>query len=126
MATVLNSSRPDEGLLVSAARSPSGVLRLWRAHPKKAAGAGLFALIAAAAIISAQHFASVPQARVHALPPAPPAMTVRPIAPDQAVKVNADIPAKPQAQPRCSVFQLQGQCGNPLAGPKLSRQRGLL
>ena len=86
MENALTLSRPRP-LLRDVALRAGG---LWRAYPRETLGLGLFALIAAAAI--AMTSLSTPDPHQHAAPPAPPPMVVRPLAPDQALKLNAEIP----------------------------------
>ena len=87
--------------------------RLWRAYPQEAVGLGLFAFIVAA-IGAAQLVPSAPPSRVQSAPPTLPAMTVRPIAPDQAVKVNSEIPVAEGPNPAASIFKFKGNASSRL------------
>lgn len=79
---------------------------LSRAHPRGSIGLGLFGLIAASAIATTS---LLPQAaRTDAAPPAPPPMVVRPLAPDQALKLNAEIPVAGGPNPAAAPFQFKG------------------
>jgi spore germination cell wall hydrolase CwlJ-like protein len=79
---------------------------LWRAHPRGTIGIGLFGAILAAAIASAS---LTPHSRAPAAaPPAPPAMVVRPLAPDQALKINAEIPVTAGPNPAAAPFRFTG------------------
>jgi hypothetical protein len=90
-------------LLRDAATRAAG---LWRAHPRGAIGIGLFGAILAAAIAS---MSFAPQGRgPAAAPPAPPPLVVRPLAPDQALKVNAEIPITTGPNPAAAPFKLTG------------------
>jgi len=80
---------------------------LWRAHPRGTIGLGIFALVTGSALASVAVTPSVaPHAQ--AAPPAPPPMLVRPIAPDEAVKVNAEIPVASGPNPVASPFVFKG------------------
>jgi spore germination cell wall hydrolase CwlJ-like protein len=81
--------------------------KLWRKHPRGAIGLGLFALVAGSALASVAVTPSAPS-QEHAAPPAPPPMLVRPIAPDEAVKVNAEIPVASGPNPVASPFVFKG------------------
>ena len=58
--------------------------------------------------------------------PAPPPMIVQPLAPDQALKVNAEIPVASGPNPAADAFLLQGRCAGSRAGAELPGERGLL
>jgi len=79
---------------------------LWRAYPRETMGIGLFGFITAAAITSASLL--IPDQQPSAAPPAPPPMTVRPLAPDQALQVNARIPVAAGPNPTAAPFQFKG------------------
>jgi spore germination cell wall hydrolase CwlJ-like protein len=82
---------------------------LWRNHPRETVGAGVFGVIAAAAAIAATSLTHVSQPqRPQAAPPAPPPMVVRAIAPDQAVKLNAEIPVAAGPNPAAAPFVFKG------------------
>ena len=83
-----------------------------RAYPRESLGAGLFAFIAAAALVSNLTHMPARTSRVHAPPPAPPAMLVRPIAPAQAVKVNAEIPVSASPNPSATAFVFKGNAAS--------------
>jgi spore germination cell wall hydrolase CwlJ-like protein len=81
---------------------------LWRAHPREVVGVGIIAAVAAAALATTSlTHVSTPQ-RPHAAPPAPPPMIVRPIAPDQALKLNAQIPVSSGPNPAAAPFVFKG------------------
>jgi spore germination cell wall hydrolase CwlJ-like protein len=71
-------------------------------------GVGVFGIVAAAAIAttSLTHVAQ-PQ-KQQAAPPAPPPMIVKPIAPEQAVKLNAGIPVSGGPNPAAAPFVFKG------------------
>ena len=81
---------------------------LWHAYPRETLGVVLFALVASAAVGTT--FVSVPEAgnRTQAAPPAPPPMLLRQIAPDQAVKVNAEVPVALGPNPPAAPFRFKG------------------
>ena len=64
--------------------------------------------------------------RTEAIPPAPPPMVVRPLAPDQALKVNCRNPGRERAQSGRRPVPVQGQCRGTHAGAQLPCQRRLL
>ena len=79
---------------------------LWRAYPRETVGVGMFGLIVAAGFASTT---LSPGARgPQAAPPAPPPMVVRPIAPDQALKLNAQILVTAGPNPAAAPFQFNG------------------
>jgi spore germination cell wall hydrolase CwlJ-like protein len=82
------------------------VAALGRAHPRGSVGAGLLGLVASATIGTSLLSHHGPSAG--AAPPAPPPMTVRPLAPDQALKVNAEIPVASGPNPAAAPFQFKG------------------
>jgi spore germination cell wall hydrolase CwlJ-like protein len=107
MAQAQTLPRPLDGLRQSAARARLRAGRLWRAHPRGILGAGVFGLLGAAAITTTVISNSWP-ATHGAAPPAPPPMTVRPLAPDQALKLNAEIPLAKGPNPAASPFAFKG------------------
>ena len=111
MATAWPPSRPLDGLRTSVTRLRSGAALLWHAYPRETIGAGIFGIVTAAAIATATISASGPRSRP-AAPPAPPPMIVRPIAPDQALKVNAEIPVTSAPNPAASPFVFKGNAAS--------------
>ena len=85
MANALTLSRPRPLLRDVMARAR----RLWRAYPRETLGVGLFGLVGVAAMATSSFSAT--RDLPSAAPPAPPPMAVRPLAPDQALKLNAQI-----------------------------------
>ena len=102
MANALTLSRPQPLHRDVASRAAA----LWRAYPRETLGVGLFGLVAAAAIATVS--LSPPDSHIQAAPPAPPPMTVRPLAPEQALKVNAEIPVASGANPAAAAFRFKG------------------
>ena len=108
MATVLTSPRPLEALRQGATRICTRTSWLWHAYPRETVGLGIFSIVTAAAIATTSlTHVSEPQ-RPQAAPPAPPPMIVKPIAPDQAVKVNAEIPVSSGPNPAAAPFVFKG------------------
>ena len=102
MANALTLSRPRPLLRDGTARAAA----LWRAYPREVIGAGLFGLVTAAAVATS---ALTPtNNRPQAAPPAPPPMLVRPLAPDQALKLNAEIPVAGGPNPAAAPFRFKG------------------
>src|SRR4051794_11367481 len=110
MAQVQTLPRPLDGLRQGAAQAHRRVSALWRAHPREILGASLFGLLGATAIAITVSNSS-PGAD-GAAPPAPPPMTVRPLAPDQALKLNAEIPLAKGPNPAASPFALKGNAAS--------------
>ena len=106
MTQALTLFRPYDGLRRSSARARVRARALWRAYPREVVGAGLLGLVAAGAIATAAISGSGD--RIEAAPPAPPPMIVRPIAPDQAVKLNAEVPVNVGPNPAAAPFQFKG------------------
>jgi len=107
MTQTMALSRPLDGLSRQAARTRQRAAALWAAYPRETLGLGLFALVAASAIASTFVTPSAPNG-AGAAPPAPPPMVVRPIAPDQALKVNAEIPLTTGPNPSAAAFIFKG------------------
>jgi len=82
------------------------VAALWRAYPREAVGVGMLGLVAAGAL--ATSMVSLTDRQPQAAPPAPPSMRVRPLAPEQALKVNADIPVVSGPNPTAAPFLFKG------------------
>jgi spore germination cell wall hydrolase CwlJ-like protein len=108
MATVLTSSRPGDGLRTSAVRLKGRLAALWRTHPRGTVGVGLLGLVGAAAITTTTLFEVNSSHGQQVAPPAPPPMTVRPIAADQAIKVNSEIPVAVGPNPAAAPFIFKG------------------
>jgi len=101
-------SRPFAGLRRSATQMKSRAESLWRAYPREVLGLGLFTVVAAAAIGTSALPSSSAHDTARAAPPAPPAMIVRPLAPDQALELNAEIPVTAGPNPAAAPFQFKG------------------
>jgi spore germination cell wall hydrolase CwlJ-like protein len=105
VANALTLPRPRP-LLRNAASSASA---LWRAHPRGILGIGVLGFIGAAAIGSSL---SNPDVQPGVAPPAPPPMTVRPLAPDQALQLNAQIPVAGGPNPAAAAFRFKGDAAS--------------
>jgi spore germination cell wall hydrolase CwlJ-like protein len=79
---------------------------LWRAYPRETMGVGLLGLVTAATLAATA--LSPAGQRPTAAPPPPPPMVVRPLAPDQALKVNAEIPVAVGPNPAAAPFHFKG------------------
>ena len=108
MNHVLALSRPFEGLRRKAARLTLRVAALSRAYPRETLGAGLFGMVAAAAIATTALTGPSLTDGAHAAPPAPPPMLLRPMAPEQALKLNAETPVATGANPIAAPFAFKG------------------
>jgi spore germination cell wall hydrolase CwlJ-like protein len=102
VATALTLPRPKPLLRDIAARSAA----LWRAYPREVVGVGLISFIAAATLAAGA--IGVTGGQPQAAPPAPPSMNIRPLAPEQAVKLNAEIPLSSGPNPAASPFTFKG------------------
>src|SRR5215212_4067097 len=108
MNHVLALSRPLEGARRSAAQAKRRATALWRAYPRETLGLALFGLVAAAAVGTTAMSNVSLASRAQAAPPAPPPLIVRPIAPEQALKVNAEIPVTAGPNPVAAPFAFKG------------------
>ena len=107
MTQALALSRPVDGLRRTAARAQRRMAVLWRAYPRETLGLGLFGLVAFSAVASISVTPSL-SGTAQAAPPAPPPMIVQPLAPDQARKVNAEIPVASGPNPVAAPFVFKG------------------
>ena len=111
MADTVTLKRPLDGLRQRAARAAlqtrGRAASLWRAYPRETLGVGLLGTVAAATI-----GASVLQAPAHntptAAPPAPPPLVLRQVAPEEALKLNAEIPVASGPNPAAQPFAFKG------------------
>ncbi len=104
MTQTLAPSHPLEGLLRASAQVKLRAAELWESYPRETIGLGVLGLVAAAALAATSSY----RGHVDAAPPAPPPLIVRPIAPDQALRVNADIPVAVGPNPSAAPFILKG------------------
>jgi spore germination cell wall hydrolase CwlJ-like protein len=108
MTQTLALSRPFDGLRRKASFALGRAIELWRAHPRGTIGIGLFSIVAAAAIGTSALTGSAGIDSAGAAPPAPPPLIMRQVAPDQAVKINAEIPLTGGPNPAASPFVFKG------------------
>jgi spore germination cell wall hydrolase CwlJ-like protein len=109
MQQTLTLSRPFDGLRKSAAQLKLRAADLARAYPRETIGFGVlgFAIAAAlggAAVSRADVAGPVPGAA----PPAPPPLLIRQLAPEQALKVNQEIPVASGPNPAAQPFRFKG------------------
>ena len=102
MANALTLPRPHWRLSELKTRA----VGLWRAYPREIVGAGVFGLVTAAAIGTAA--LTTREHAPAAAPPAPPPMVVRPLAPTEALKLNAQIPVASGPNPAATPFRFNG------------------
>ena len=98
--------RPLDGMRRFAVSARARGAALWHAYPRETLGAGLFGLVALSALASLTVTPS--GSPVEAAPPAPPPLIMKPIAPEQALKVNAEIPLTSGPNPVASPFAFKG------------------
>jgi hypothetical protein len=107
MAELLSLAHPFGELRANAARLRVRALAVWRAYPRETLGAGLFGLVAAGALGSALVSSGWRQ-QAAITPPAPPPLVLRQVSPDQAVKINAEIPVASGPNPIAAPFLFKG------------------
>jgi spore germination cell wall hydrolase CwlJ-like protein len=107
MTAAVTLARPLDGIRRAAFRARERGLALFHQHPRGTVGVGLFGLVAlsagAAALVTP---GTAPEAQV--APPAPPPLIMKQIAPEQALKVNAEIPVASGPNPIAAPFRLAG------------------
>jgi len=111
MADTLTLSRPLDGLKHTALQWRERARALARAHPRGAIGLGVFGFVSAVAIGSMAVPNSATGPTANAAPPAPPPLILQPVAPQQALKVNAEIPIANGPNPAAAAFVFKGNTG---------------
>src|SRR5690242_15560738 len=108
MNQVLTFSKPFDGWRKAARTLRERARALVHAYPREAIGAGVLAFVIAVALgsMAVPNPATSPAA--HAAPPAPPPMTYQQVAPQQALKINADIPLVQGPNPAAAPFLFKG------------------
>lgn len=101
-------SRPLDGLRGVARQLGLRTRRLWHRYPRETVGVGIFGLVAAAAASTTMLSGPSLTGGAHAGPPAPPPLLLRQIAPDQALKVNAQTPFVAGPNPAAAPFLFKG------------------
>ncbi|HEX3676212.1 MAG TPA: cell wall hydrolase [Sphingomicrobium sp.] len=109
MVEALIIRRPLEGLSRNALRWRERARTLSRAHPRGAIGLGVLGFVSAVALgsLAVPNPATSPAA--DAAPPAPPPLILQPVAPQQALKVNANIPLTGGPNPAATAFVFRGR-----------------
>ena len=105
MSEALVLSNPVEGVRQRFAHARTRAAALWRAYPRETLSLGVLGLIVAGGIGVA--VGTAPN-RAEATPPAPPPMLIRDLAPEQALKVNAQIPVEQAPNPAALPFKFTG------------------
>src|SRR3954447_16131016 len=108
MAQALTLSPPFDGLRSIALHWRERASALVRTHPRGAVGLGVLAFVGFVALggVVVPNPASKPAG--HAAPPAPPPLILQPVAPQQALKVNSQIPLTGGPNPAAAPFQFSG------------------
>lgn len=108
MAEAVTLVRPLDGLRRNASRAKARTVALWRAYPRETVGFGLFSLITAVAIAGTAHSSpELPKSGV-ATPASPSPLSVRNLAPDQALQLNASVPVAGGPNPIAAPFRFNG------------------
>jgi spore germination cell wall hydrolase CwlJ-like protein len=108
MAEALTLSRPLDGLRRTADRWRTRAHTLIRAYPRETIGVGVLGFVTAVALgsMAVPNPATSPAA--HAAPPAPPPLILQQVAPQQALKINAEIPLASGPNPAAAPFKFSG------------------
>jgi len=108
MNQALTISKPLDGLRKTALLLRERGRTLVRAYPREAIGVGVLGFVTAVALgsMAVPNPATSPAA--HAAPPAPPPMTYQQVAPQQALKINAEIPLASGPNPAAAPFLFKG------------------
>lgn len=108
MAEALTLSKPFDGLRSTALHWRKQARTLVRAHPRGAIGLGVLCFVSAVAIGSFAVPNPTTGPAAHAAPPAPPPLILQQVAPQQALKVNAEIPLTGGPNPAAGPFVFKG------------------
>ena len=106
MSSAIALTRPLDGFRRTVLRARQRGLALWQAHPLGTLASGLAGLVGVSAIAAVFVTPAGPATEV--APPAPPPLIMKQIAPDQAVKLNAEIPVAAGPNPIAAPFRLTG------------------
>src|SRR5690348_4834209 len=108
MAQALILNRPLDGVRRTALRWREHARALIRAHPREAMGAGVVGFVGFVVLgsLAAPNPATGPAAQ--AAPPAPPPLILQNVAPQQALKVNSEIPLTGGPNPAAAPFVFNG------------------
>ena len=108
MAEALTLSRPLDRVRRTAIDWRERGRAFVRTNPREAIGFGVLGFVSAVAIGSMAVPNAATNPAAHAAPPAPPPLILKPIAPEQAVKVNAEIPLTGGPNPAAAPFAFKG------------------
>ncbi len=109
MQQAVTLSRPLHGLRKSVAQLKLRAAALARAYPRETIGFGLLGFAVAAALGGAAVSQSGTAGPApEAAPPAPPPLLIRQLAPEQALKVNEEIPVASGPNPAAQPFRFKG------------------
>src|SRR5581483_876349 len=92
MAEALILTRPFDGLRRTARRWRTCARALVRDYPRETIGLGVLGFVTAVTLGSMALPNPATSPAAHAAPPAPPPLILQQVAPQQAVKINAEIP----------------------------------
>ena len=107
MAQALTLNRPLDGMKRTARRWRERARALVHAYPREAIGVGVLGFVSAVAIgsLAVPHPGGM---AAHAAPPAPPPLILQNVAPQQALKVNSEIPLASGPNPAAAAFVFKG------------------
>ncbi len=108
MAESLTLSKPLDGLERTALRWREQARVLVRYHPRGTIGLGVLGFVGAVAIGSLTVANPTTGPAANAAPPAPPPLILKQVAPQQALKVNAEIPLTGGPNPAAAPFVFKG------------------
>jgi spore germination cell wall hydrolase CwlJ-like protein len=108
MTQALILPRPLDGLRKTAFRVRERTRRLVHEYPREAIGIGVLGFVTAVALGSMAVTNPAASPAAHAAPPAPPPMTYQQVAPQQALKINAEIPLASGPNPAANPFVFKG------------------
>ena len=108
MAEALTLSRPLDRVRRTAIDWRERGRAFVRTNPREAIGFGVLGFVSAVAIGSMAVPNAATNPAAHAAPPAPPPLILKPIAPEQAIKVNAEIPLTGGPNPAAAPFAFKG------------------
>ena len=108
MAEAFTFSRPLDGLRRTALLWRERARALVRSYPRETVGVGVLGFVAFVAVGSMTIPNPATNPAAHAAPPALPTMTYQQVAPQQAVKINAEIPLASGPNPAAAPFVFKG------------------
>src|SRR5262245_45358244 len=108
MNQTLTLPRPLDGLRDTGARWRERVRAIVRAHPRGAVGVGVLGFVGFVALGSVIVPNPTTNPALQAAPPAPPPLILQNVAPQQALKVNSEIPLTTGPNPSAAPFVFSG------------------